>query len=59
MEDRACFRRVSAIGWGIAAAVIAAHLLVACIDDHHAEECQYLGTCPLPDAGDDGDGSSQ
>jgi hypothetical protein len=37
---------------GILVAALGLPLLVACIDDHEAEECQYLGTCPPADAGD-------
>jgi hypothetical protein len=41
-----------AIRWGIviAAAVCAGPLLAACND--YADDCNNLGTCPLPDAGD-------
>jgi hypothetical protein len=42
-----------AIQWGIITAALAAPLVGAC-DDHEAEQCQYIGTCPLPDAGDGG-----
>jgi hypothetical protein len=45
----------TAVRWGIVAAALAAPFVGACFDDHTAEECQYIGTCPLPDAGDGGD----
>jgi hypothetical protein len=48
-----------AFQWVIVAAALAAPLLLgACIDDHMAEECQYLGTCP-DDAGNDAGDASQ
>jgi hypothetical protein len=49
----------TAIQWGTVTAALAAPLLVlgclvlGCLDDHTAEECQYIGTCLLPDAGAD------
>jgi hypothetical protein len=40
---------------GIAVAALVAHLLLGACQDY-ADQCQYLGTCPLPpDAGDGGD----
>jgi hypothetical protein len=49
-----------AIRWAILAAALVAPLVgAACFDFHTAEECQYNGTCPLPDGGDGGDGSDQ
>ncbi len=41
------------------AALAAPPLLGACFDDHLADECQNIGTCPLPDAGDGGDGGDR
>jgi hypothetical protein len=40
----------------ILAAALAAPLLAACIDDHEAEDCVFIGSCP-PDGGDAGDAS--
>jgi hypothetical protein len=45
----------TAIRLGIVAAALVAPLMVACIDYHTAENCELLGSCPYPDAGDGGD----
>lgn len=45
----------TAIRWGIVTAALTAPFIGACIDIHAADECQDIGTCPLPDAGDGGD----
>ena len=44
----------TAFRWGIVTVALAAPPGAACIDYHTAQECQYIGTCPL-DAGDGSD----